>query len=181
MDDVTEVADIQAEVDADEQAGERRQCLLVTIGGELYAFDLLSIKEILRTAKKERAPGAPPFVAGLINLRGEIVTVLDAAVLLGISEKQRAASEGENAGESPEESVAERSDTEARIVVLEGSNQTIGVQVGTLEEVIEYDPNAVQPADAENQAHVDDYIGGLIAREDGTLVILMNAEALCAG
>ena len=168
-----DVADLRSRDAAAGESVERRQCLLATIAGELYAFDLLSIKEILRTAKKERAPGAPDFVAGLINLRGEIVTVLDAARLLGIREGAKAGSNGTAGG-------GERA-VEARIVVLEGSNQTIGIQVENLEEVVDYDPARVQPADPEHRGGADQYITGLIALEGGKLVILMNADALCDG
>lgn len=141
--------------------GERSQCLLATIGDELYAFDLLSIKEILRTAQKERAPGAPDFVAGLINLRGDIVTVIDAARLLGVDDGS--------------------DDGERRIVVLEGAQETLGVQVGNLQEVVDYSPGAVQPLQQEGVGSGSKYIKGLLALEDGQLVILLDAEALCSG
>jgi len=156
-------AEVRRDAEVEVLEGERRQCLLTTVAEELYAFDLLSIREILRTSQMERAPGAPHFVAGLINLRGEIVTVIDAARLLGIE-----------IGEQGE-------DAEASIVVLEGNSQTIGIQVGKLEEVVTYNASAVQPIDTNSPGEGEDYITGLITLEDGQLVILMDADALCDG
>lgn len=150
-----------AEAGHDSTSGERSQCLLATIGDEVYAFDLLTIKEILRTAQKERAPGAPDFVAGLINLRGDIVTVVDAARLLGVED--------------------ETDDEERRIVVLEGANETLGVQVGNLREVVDYSPTAVQPLQEEGTGGGSRFIKGLLPLDDGELVIVLDAEALCAG
>jgi len=153
----------RAAAQAKEQGGstERSQCLLATIGEEVYAFDLLSIKEILRTAQKERAPGAPDFVAGLINLRGDIVTVVDAARLLGVDDGT--------------------DDDERRIVVLEGATETLGVQVGNLQEVVDYSPRDVQPLQEEGVGSGSRFIRGLLALEGGELVIMLDAEALCAG
>jgi purine-binding chemotaxis protein CheW len=47
-----------------------------------YGIDLVSVREILRTRAATRLPGAPAAVAGLINVRGTIVTVVDLAVAL---------------------------------------------------------------------------------------------------
>jgi purine-binding chemotaxis protein CheW len=56
--------------------------LLFRVGGRLYGCDIRDSQEIIPLRPMTRLPGAPPFVRGLINMRGTIVTVLDLGVRL---------------------------------------------------------------------------------------------------
>jgi purine-binding chemotaxis protein CheW len=49
---------------------------------ELYACDIELVREIVRFAPMTRIPGAPPHVRGLLNVRGEVLTVLDVGLKL---------------------------------------------------------------------------------------------------
>jgi purine-binding chemotaxis protein CheW len=51
--------------------------LLFRVAGKVYGCDIDAVREIIPYRRATRLPGAPPFVQGLINLRGTIVTVLD--------------------------------------------------------------------------------------------------------
>ncbi|HEY4307766.1 MAG TPA: chemotaxis protein CheW [Gemmatimonadaceae bacterium] len=51
--------------------------LVFRVGANLYGCDILEAREIIPLRASTRLPGAPPFVRGLINIRGTIVTVLD--------------------------------------------------------------------------------------------------------
>jgi purine-binding chemotaxis protein CheW len=51
--------------------------LLFRVGANLYGCDIAEAREIIPLRATTRLPGAPPFVRGLINIRGTIVTVLD--------------------------------------------------------------------------------------------------------
>ena len=51
--------------------------LLFRVAGKVYGCDIEAVREIIPYRPATRLPGAPPFVQGLINLRGTIVTVLD--------------------------------------------------------------------------------------------------------
>jgi purine-binding chemotaxis protein CheW len=51
--------------------------LLFRVGANLYGCDIADAREIIPLRPATRLPGAPPFVRGLINIRGTIVTVLD--------------------------------------------------------------------------------------------------------
>ena len=56
----------------------------VFIGTELYGLPLGRLREVARLTTLRRVPGAAPHVAGLVNLRGEIMCVLDARAILGL-------------------------------------------------------------------------------------------------
>jgi len=69
-------------VNAAINAGERRFCTFY-LGDECYGIDILTVREINRQVQITPARGAPSSVRGLMNLRGQIVTVIDPAVKLG--------------------------------------------------------------------------------------------------
>jgi len=47
------------------------------VGAALYAIDILRIKEIIRPIKVTTVPNSPPFIEGVINLRGAVIPVID--------------------------------------------------------------------------------------------------------
>lgn len=63
-------------------SSERRFCTFY-LGAERYGIDILTVREINRHVMVTLAHGAPDCVRGLMNLRGQIVTVIDPAVRLG--------------------------------------------------------------------------------------------------
>jgi purine-binding chemotaxis protein CheW len=56
--------------------------LLFRVGTDLYGSEVTDAQEVIPLRPTTRIPGAPPFVRGLINMRGTIITVLDLAVRL---------------------------------------------------------------------------------------------------
>jgi purine-binding chemotaxis protein CheW len=59
-----------------------RRSLVFRVGEALYACDIELVREIVRLAPLTRIPGSPAFVRGLLNVRGEVLTVLDLGVRL---------------------------------------------------------------------------------------------------
>lgn len=53
------------------------------LDGDLYGIDVARVQEVLRTHSLTRVPLAPPAVAGLINLRGQVVTAIELRERLG--------------------------------------------------------------------------------------------------
>ena len=60
---------------APEPAGER--LLIVELRGGLYGVDSATVREIVSPLEATRLPGAPPHVRGVVNLRGQLLTVVD--------------------------------------------------------------------------------------------------------
>ena len=54
------------------------------LGAEIYGLPLDRLREVARVAQVRRVPGAPAGVAGLVNLRGEILCALDVRAILGL-------------------------------------------------------------------------------------------------
>ncbi len=60
---------------APDPAGER--LLIVELRGGLYGIDSTTVREIVANLDAARLPGAPPYVRGVVNLRGQLLTVVD--------------------------------------------------------------------------------------------------------
>ena len=58
--------------------------LLFRVADRVYGCDIDAVREIVPYRRATRLPGAPPYVQGLINLRGTIVTVLDLGTRLDL-------------------------------------------------------------------------------------------------
>jgi purine-binding chemotaxis protein CheW len=64
-------------------AGEAIEVVVFTQGGEPYALETRYVREVVRLTDCTPLPGAPPFLVGVLNLRGELLAVLDLRSFLG--------------------------------------------------------------------------------------------------
>jgi purine-binding chemotaxis protein CheW len=81
-------ARILGEVPAEEELGEKISALSFTLGGELYGIELKHLAETRRATPLRRLPCAPPHLVGVMNLRGELVPVVDLGPILGLGQKE---------------------------------------------------------------------------------------------
>ena len=109
--------------------------LLFRVAGSVYGCDIDAVREIIPYRRATRLPGAPPYVQGLINLRGTIVTVLDLGARLD--------------GSRPP-----MRDAGGSIILAEHGTRVVGVAV---DEVMDVQAIAEEPADAGGEAR-----GGLV-------------------
>ena len=143
----------------DENAQVERPTRWVTfqLAGENYAVNVLNVHEVLKNAELTPVPGAPDSVIGIINLRGNVVTVMDG--------RQRFA--------LPSIPMTDAS----RILILEVDQQILGLLVDSVAEVIELPAEEVVASPAVNSDDTSVHIQGVISRPSG-LVILLNLDNL---
>ncbi len=67
---------------------EVRQCLRFALGGENYAIDILRSREVMRYTEVTRVPKAMDALIGVINLRGNVIPVMDLRVKLDLPAKE---------------------------------------------------------------------------------------------
>lgn len=135
------------------------QLVSFVIDGEEFGIDILKVQEIIRPVPITRVPKAPPFVEGVINLRGRIVPVIDARRRFGLP--------------------ARAADDDSRIVVVELEDRTVGFVMDAVREVIRVDRSVIEPP-PELAVGIDaDYIRG-VAKLDDRLVILLDVERVLA-
>ena len=125
------------------------------VGSELYALDIMKIKEIIRPQKLTPIPKAPAFIEGVINLRGVVIPVADLRKRFDqpISKGQR----------------------KNRIVICSLAGKIIGLLVDEVTEVKRYGRKEIAPAPQFIKGQHADYFLGVACRED-ELVMLIDLE-----
>ena len=85
-----------------EQKPKEYQLVVFTIGEEEFGVDISQVREIVRLVQITYLPKAPVFIEGVVNLRGQVLAVIDLSKRIGVSSKER----GENTRIIPAEAFA---------------------------------------------------------------------------
>lgn len=136
---------------------ERVPYLGFLLGEEVYGLPLQQLREVSRLTRLRRIPGAPPGVAGLVNLRGEIVCALDTRAILGLA--------GGDTGE------------QGYLLALRGFADPLGLLVDAIADIYAIDPAEIEPAPATWSAERAAYFKGTARVRDG-LIGLLDLEQL---
>jgi purine-binding chemotaxis protein CheW len=91
------------------------QVIVFSLGDERYGVEISQVKEIILPTQITRIPNVPGFVEGVLNLRGQIATIINLRKRLGKESK--------------------KNDENTRIIVIEHNNATIGMMVDSVSEV----------------------------------------------
>lgn len=127
------------------------------VGDQVYGLPILAVQEVLREAQIEPVPGAAPQVLGVINLRGNVITVLDLRLRLGLP--------------------APPAGSDSRIVVLDHRGESFGLLVDRVADVRKVIDAAVKPAPNVGAGISSARVHGIYTR-DGDLVTLLDAGSL---
>jgi len=148
--------------DIEKSSGRTIQFVNFRLGDEEFGADTSSVREITRVADISHIPEAPSFIKGVINLRGQIIAVIDLCRQFGLAQPEKL----------PES---------ARIVVAEVNGQTVGMLVDAVPEVLNIPEDNIEPTPELVRAKLDKgYIRG-IARLENRLIILLDLEKVLAG
>ncbi|TDN47099.1 chemotaxis protein CheW [Azoarcus indigens] len=145
-----------------EAASERRQFLTFQVDGELFGVSILRVKEIIEFGNLTPVPMTPPYVRGVINLRGAVVPVLDLAVRFG----------------RPPLNVGRRT----CIIILEVPSDegelVLGTVVDAVNEVLEIPSHLIEPAPSFGARIRPDFIAGMGKTDKGFVVLLEVGRVL---
>lgn len=137
----------------------QQQFLTFLLSGEPFAISILVIKEIIEYGNLTTVPLMPDFIRGVLNLRGQVLPVIDLAARFG-----RAPAE-----------VARRT----CIVIVEmdndGETQDVGVVVDSVSEVMDISASAIQPPPAFGAKIRADFIEGMVEL-DGRFIIILDVD-----
>ena len=139
------------------------ELLAFLIDGERCAVPIREVREVIRAALPSRLPKAAPVVTGALNIRGEIVPLLDVRGRFGFAARPLA----------PED----------QIVIAHMAGRPVGFVVDRVDDVIRLDPGDVTSGDG--VAAGIEHLGGVARLPDGLLVIydlqtFLSAEELVA-
>ena len=141
--------------------------LLFRVGSLVCAADVDRVREILPSLETTRIPGAMPFVSGLVNVRGQLVTVVEGWRALGQPEP---APDGEG--------VVSGGTTVLVQVGGGGGHKVIGLTVDEVVDLLTVETNALEPRQA--LAGVDPILIRAVGRRGGSLYVVLDTDALLA-
>ena len=124
---------------------------------EVYGINVMRIQEVLRYTEIAPVPGAPDYVLGIINLRGNVVTVIDTRRRFGL----------------PDSEVSDHT----RIVVIEVLGQVIGIMVDSVAEVVYLRQSEIEQTPNVGNDESAKFIQG-VCNKNGELIILVEFEKL---
>ncbi|GAA0538168.1 MULTISPECIES: chemotaxis protein CheW [Rheinheimera] len=124
---------------------------------ETYGINVMQVQEVLRYTEIAPVPGSPDYVLGIINLRGNVVTVIDTRSRFGLEPAE----------------VTENS----RIVIIEAEKQVIGILVDSVAEVVYLKSSEIDTAPNVGTEESARFIQGVSNRE-GELLILVDLNKL---
>ncbi|OZG72864.1 chemotaxis protein CheW [Hahella sp. CCB-MM4] len=124
---------------------------------ETYGINVMQIQEVLRYTEIAPVPGAPDYVLGIINLRGNVVTVIDTRKRFGLTESEVT--------------------DQTRIVVIEVDNQVVGILVDSVAEVVYLRQSEMETAPNVGNEESAKFIQG-VCNKNGELIILVEFEKM---
>ena len=139
---------------ADEEA---TQYLTFFVAQERYAIAILDVKEIIEVSQMTRVPMTPDYIRGVINLRGNVVPVVDLCARLGKGRCE----------------VTKRSCIVLVEVESKGERQQLGMLVDEVNEILEIPTSHMQPAPDFGTDIRTDFIQAM-GRVDDVFMILLN-------
>ena len=144
------------------------------MGDNLFGVDVILIREIIRQINITPVEMAPSYVSGLMNLRGQIVTVLDLGIKLQVGERNITNDSRCIILKTFSEIIDENKNEEG-IEKHKSLKENVGLLVDKVEDVVIVLENQIEPPPA-NIAEVDaQYIEG-IAKLKNDLLIILNVE-----
>ncbi|GIB58251.1 purine-binding chemotaxis protein CheW [Vibrio cholerae] len=120
---------------------------------ETYGINVMQVREVLRYTEIAPVPGAPDYVLGIINLRGNVVTVIDTRSRFGLMQ-----------GEITDNT---------RIIVIESERQVIGILVDSVAEVVYLRSSEIDSTPSVGTDESSKFIQG-VSNRDGKLLILVD-------
>lgn len=128
------------------------QWVTFKLENETYGINVMQVREVLRYSEIAPVPGSPSYVIGIINLRGNVVTVVDTRERFGL----------------PNSDITDNT----RIVILETDDQVIGILVDAVAEVVYLRQSEIEIAPNVGNDQNARYIQGVSHKNDELLILI---------
>jgi len=140
-----------------EAAASEVQMVAFKLENEEFAVDIHRVREVLKMTRVTPLPQAAYFIEGVINLRGEVIPVVDLRKRFDLPESER--------------------DEDTRIIIVEIHESNVGLIVDSVTEVLRFSSAAVQPPPSRVAGTRTDLIEG-VGKLDERLLIILNLEKI---
>lgn len=133
------------------------QYVTFRLADETYGINVMQVQEVLRYTEIAPVPGAPSYVLGIINLRGNVVTVIDTRQRFGLM-------------------TADITDS-TRIVIIEVDQQVVGIMVDSVSEVVYLRQSEIETTPNVGNEESAKFIQG-VCNKNNQLLILVELNKL---
>lgn len=130
-----------------------------TLAGKRYGIDILKVKEIRKAGNFTYVPNIKPFVRGVDNLRGEIISIIDMRLMFSLPMIEPKSGELEN------------------VIVLRIEDHLLGVVVDNVEKVIGFNKSKIRPPHPLFGDINIQYLSGIV-EENGHLYVILNVDEI---
>jgi purine-binding chemotaxis protein CheW len=128
------------------------------VGQALCGMDILKVQEINKLMEMTKVPQAPDYMVGILNLRGQIVTIIDLGQKLGLGGVEIS--------------------NESRNIIINAPGEHVGLLVTKISDVIMADPDKIEPAPANMSGAQGSFFTGVYKTENKLIGILDIREVL---
>ncbi len=129
------------------------QLISFAISDEDYGVDIQTVKEVIRHREITRLPKAPAFVKGVINLRGDIIPIIDLRERFGMEQQEYS--------------------NMTRVIVVEVEGRSVGMVVDSVSHVIRIEEGQIEPPPPCVGKKSEEYIRG-VGKVDEKLIVLLH-------
>ncbi|MCK4951125.1 MAG: chemotaxis protein CheW [Gammaproteobacteria bacterium] len=136
----------------DNKEDEIIQWVTFRLDNEVYGINVMQVQEVLRVTEIAPVPGAPDYVMGIINLRGNVVTVIETRKRFGLQ-----------SGEI---------DDSTRIVIVEADGNVVGILVDAVAEVVDLKRSEIESSPNVGNEESSKYIDGVASYNDNLLILV---------
>ncbi len=130
-----------------------------SLGGKDYGIDIMRIKEIAKFAQFTYVPNTAPYVRGVYNLRGDIISIIDLRLMFNLPAEPKSEGEAENG------------------LILRLENNHLGVIVDSIDKVVGFNSRHIQPPHPIFGDINIKFISG-VAEHDGRLYIILDVDRI---
>ena len=141
---------------AEVKGSQNHQYLTFKLDEEVFALGIDKVREVLDYTSVTKVPQTPDFMRGVINLRGSVVPVVDMRLKFGMAK-------------------TEKTVNTCIIIVeihLEGESAVLGALADSVQEVLDLEPNQIEPAPKIGTKLRTDFISGMGRRGEQFIIIL---------
>ncbi len=147
---------MDAQRDVMKMSDETVQIISFKVGDEEYGLEILKVKEVIKVTEITKLPKAPSFVKGVVNLRGDVIPIIDLREKFGLEK-------------------AEESDAN-RVIVVEIEGKSVGMAVDSVSHVIRINESQIDNPPLVG-GMTGDYIRGVVKLGD-RLIVLINVDKI---
>ena len=141
-----------------EKTGAEVQLVIFRLAQEEFGLDISQVREIIRMQNITPMPKAPEFIEGVINLRGQIIAVMDLLGRFGLKKENRT--------------------DKARIIVSEIKGNALGLIVSEVPEVLRISEHDIDPTPQMIESQINaEFIRG-VGKAGERLIILLDIDKL---